>query len=182
MKASFLLPALAFALRVLANVPLVDIPPACLLRAVNTQDNPSDLSAVCGDEATAVQRAIASMCGDSQSVAQTAFISTCSAVGSSVAPYTATSKGASPTSEGTLSYTTAVYEPDCDCTTTVVRAATDGAAPISGVTATNGGSGTTAATNTAGDSSATGNAAADAKQVGSFAAAVIAIAGVVAVL
>jgi len=74
-----LLPLLALAVRVIAGSP-----PACLLSAVNTQDDPSDLSSVCGNEATDVQQAIASLCGDNQSVAQSDFIATCSAAGSSV--------------------------------------------------------------------------------------------------
>lgn len=149
MKASLFFPIAVFAVRVLA-----DVPPACLLSAVNTQDEPSDLAAICGSDAVEVQEAIASLCSDNASVAQSAFISTCSAAGSSVAPYTAT---------GTSSAT--------------------GTARTTGSSATqtsnaSGGS----ASNTAGGASATGNAAADVKQVGSFAAAAIAIAGVVAVL
>jgi hypothetical protein len=85
MKAPLLLPVLAsLALRVLANTPLIDTPPACLLQAVNTQEQPGNLTAVCGKEATDVQKAIASMCSSSESAAQSAFISTCSAAGSSV--------------------------------------------------------------------------------------------------
>jgi hypothetical protein len=80
MKASIILPVLGLAVRVLA-----DTPPACLLNAVNTQDDPSDLSSVCGDDAIDVQEAIASMCnGNAVSAAQSAFISTCSVAGSSV--------------------------------------------------------------------------------------------------
>ncbi len=79
MKLSLILSVFASAIGVLAAVP-----PACLLEAVNTQDDPSDLSAICGNEATDVQQAIASVCGNNQSVAQSAFISTCSSAGSSV--------------------------------------------------------------------------------------------------
>ena len=79
MKTYVLLPIVAFALRVLAEVP-----PACLLNAVNTQDNPADLAAICGKEALTVQEAIANMCDSNQPAAQSAFISTCSAAGSSV--------------------------------------------------------------------------------------------------
>lgn len=78
MKTSIILPLLALSVRVLA------IPPACLLDAVNTQEEPSDLSAICGNDAEEVQGAIASLCGDNQSVAQSAFIATCSGAGSSV--------------------------------------------------------------------------------------------------
>ncbi|EXJ77788.1 hypothetical protein A1O3_10017 [Capronia epimyces CBS 606.96] len=175
MKTSVILALFAAALGVLA-----DVPPACLLNAVNTQDNPSDLSAICGKEATDVQKAIASICGSNQSVAQSAFIATCSGAGSSVAPYTATSTsskgpttGASSTG-GSYVYTTAVYNSDCQCTTTIVTSATGGA--VASVT------GSASATSSAATTSSTGNAAADVKQVGSFAAAAIAMAAVVAVL
>jgi len=149
MKASLFFPIAFFAVRVLAEVP-----PACLLSAVNTQDEPSDLAALCGSDAEDVQEAIASLCSDNASAAQSAFISTCSAAGSSVAPYTAT---------GTPSQGTA---------------RTTGTSATQTPNASTGAS----ASNTAGGASATGNAAADVKQVGSFAAAAIAIAGVVAVL
>lgn len=80
MKTTLLFSVLALAVRVFAAVP-----PACLLSAVNIQDAPGDLDAVCGDEALEIQEAIASMCtGDNISVAQSAFISTCSVAGSSV--------------------------------------------------------------------------------------------------
>ena len=78
MKSSIILPLLALAGRVLA------VPPACLLDAVNTQDEPSDLSAICGADHKDVQQAIASLCGNNQAVAQSAFVSTCSGAGSSV--------------------------------------------------------------------------------------------------
>lgn len=82
MRTSIVLPLLALSVRVLA------IPPACLLNAVNTQDEPSDLEAICGSDAEDVQQAIVDLCGDSQSAAQSEFIATCSAAGSSVGEYT----------------------------------------------------------------------------------------------
>jgi hypothetical protein len=84
MRSSIQLQVLAlFALsaRVLA------VPPACLLNAVNEQDEPSDLSAICGSEAETVQQAIVDMCGDNEEAAQSAFIATCSAAGSSVGTF-----------------------------------------------------------------------------------------------
>ncbi|KIX94394.1 uncharacterized protein Z520_09780 [Fonsecaea multimorphosa CBS 102226] len=185
MKTSLLLQFVALAVRVV----LADIPPACLLSAVNTQDQPGNLSSICGNEATDVQKAIASMCsGNAVSVAQSAFISTCSVAGSSVAPYTASSSSNktshTSTAAGTFVYTTAVYNSDCSCTTTIVTSATTGAAVSTGLASATptGGSSGASGSNSAGGTSATGNAAADNKQVGSFVAAVIAIAGVVAVL
>jgi len=166
-----LLPTFLFAVRALA-----DVPPACLLSAVNTQDNPTDLSSLCGDEANDVQKAINSLCtSTNKSAAQSAFIATCSSAGSSVAPYTATSAATTSTPSGSFVYTTVV-----DGSTVVTSA---GSSPTSGAGASAEATGTTA-TNSAGESaaSATGNAASEQRQVGSFAAAVIAIAGVVAVL
>merc|ERR1712000_241510 len=121
------------------------------------------------DEATDVQKAINSLCtSTNKSAAQSAFIATCSSAGSSVAPYTATSAATTTTPSGSFVYTTVV-----DGSTIVTSA---GTSPTSGAGAS--------ATNSAGESaaSATGNAASEQRQVGSFAAAVIAIAGVVAVL
>lgn len=82
MKATLVLPTLLalFSARTLAATP-----PGCLLSAVNTQDNPTDLSSICGDDATDVQSAINSLCsGSNKSAAQSAFIATCSSAGSSV--------------------------------------------------------------------------------------------------
>lgn len=80
MKTTLLFSTLVLAVRVFAAVP-----PACLLNAVNTQDLPGDLDAICGDDALEIQGAIASLCtGDNVSIAQSAFISTCSVAGSSV--------------------------------------------------------------------------------------------------
>ncbi len=82
-----LLPTFLFAVRALA-----DVPPACLLSAVNTQDNPTDFSSLCGDEATDVQKAINSLCtSTNKSAAQSAFIATCSSAGSSVGTYCSSS-------------------------------------------------------------------------------------------
>ena len=79
MKSALVFPLLALASRVLTATP-----PACLLNAVNSQQDPSDLGAICGKEATNVQQAIASLCSDNASAAQSAFIATCSGAGSSV--------------------------------------------------------------------------------------------------
>jgi hypothetical protein len=80
MKTSIALSLLALAARVLAATP-----PGCLLNAVNTQDDPTDLSSICGSDATDVQEVIASICpSGAVSAAQSAFIATCSGAGSSV--------------------------------------------------------------------------------------------------
>ena len=61
-------------------------PPACLIAAVNIENNPSDLNTVCGSDAKKLQSAIQAKCsgGSMQSMAQSAFIATCSAAGKSV--------------------------------------------------------------------------------------------------
>lgn len=60
------------------------IPPACLIHGVNTQEDPADLSSVCGNGAKTVQKYLASNCGQQQDTAQKAFIATCSSAGTSV--------------------------------------------------------------------------------------------------
>jgi hypothetical protein len=59
-------------------------PPACLLAAVNQQQNPADLSSVCGSNGHQVQQAIASICGSNVAVAESAFAATCSSAGHKV--------------------------------------------------------------------------------------------------
>lgn len=80
------------------------IPPACLLHAVNTQDEPGDLNSVCGNGALTVQSHMAINCGKWEQDAQKAFIATCSSAGKSVAAYTAsaTSSGSSASRTGTV--------------------------------------------------------------------------------
>lgn len=83
MKPSLLLPILAsFALRVV----VADIHPAGLVQAIVKQEQqPANLTAICGQEGTDVQKAMPSMCSSSsESAAQSAFISTCSEAGSSL--------------------------------------------------------------------------------------------------
>lgn len=63
------------------------IPPACLLHAVNTQDEPGDLNSVCGHGALTVQSHMAVNCGKWEQDAQKAFIATCSSAGRSVGTY-----------------------------------------------------------------------------------------------
>ncbi|KIV79881.1 hypothetical protein PV11_07422 [Exophiala sideris] len=166
---SLLLALLTFTLCALADqLVLADTPPACLLQALNTRSQPFNLSAICGNEATGIQEAIASLCEGMQSAAQSAFIATCSSAGSSVVPYTSTSsQTTTPSSSIAYVYTTTING------STIIASTTD-------ATATKGGS--ASSKSSAGGALATGNAAAEVKQVGSFAAAVIAIAGVVAIL
>jgi len=175
---------------------LAQAPPACLLAAVNTEPNPADLGTICGSDALKVQKVIQSMCGSNVKAAQSAFLSTCSSAGKTVAPYTATSSssssGSSTSSGGTYIYTTAIYNSSCSCTQTIVTSHTGSTGPTglsfttgagAGSTGTTGGTGT--ATQTGIGASSTGGASPNRQQggvVGSFAAAVIAVAGAVLVL
>jgi len=171
-SSSLLLAIFTFILSAVADqLVLADTPPACLLQALNTQSKPSNLSAICGNEATDIQLAIASLCEPMQLAAQSAFIATCSSAGSSVAPYISASSTSRTTADPSSS--AYIYTTTIDGSTILTSTA--------GATATKGGS-APSGTISAGGTSATGNAAADVKQVGSFAAAVIAIAGVVAIL
>lgn len=67
----------------LANLALA-VTPGCLLQAVNTQTEPGDLSAVCGNGAKEIQAYIAGNCGAFEESAQQAFVNTCSSAGTSV--------------------------------------------------------------------------------------------------
>ena len=179
-------------------------PPACLLAAVNQQPYPANLTAVCGgSNGHKVQQAIASLCGSNVAVAESAFAATCSSAGVTVgmlslsqfnqdyagkpelltpillASYTAASSMPTNSANGTFVYTTLSYDSSCSCTKTIVTSATGGApGTASGVQATGSATATSSATGSAG---ATGAAAPGAQQaVGSLAAAVVAVAGLVA--
>ncbi|KAJ9619511.1 hypothetical protein H2203_008289 [Taxawa tesnikishii (nom. ined.)] len=66
-----------------ASLAAAATPPACLLAAVNTQPNPADLKAVCGN-ATKVEDTISSICNDDVKPAMSAFSSVCSSAGVAV--------------------------------------------------------------------------------------------------
>lgn len=74
----------AFALFAVAAQVAVAAPPACLLAAVNTQDDPSDMKAVCGDGASEVKKYLSSNCGDNTDAANDAFEEQCKDAGVSV--------------------------------------------------------------------------------------------------
>ncbi|RMD41099.1 hypothetical protein DV735_g4047, partial [Chaetothyriales sp. CBS 134920] len=195
-------------------------PPACLLQAVNTSDDPSDLGSICASKgAPSIQQAIFDNCasGKIESLAQSAFIATCSSAGSSVAKFIASSTESdssssttksshsssatsgsssdsdsdstssssddesssdesssssdesssdeSSSSHGTFVYTTAVYDSDCSCTSTVVTSATAASAASTGSLTTS-----------------TGGAANMLKDMGSLAVVMAAAVGVIAAL
>ncbi|CZT24680.1 uncharacterized protein RCC_10407 [Ramularia collo-cygni] len=60
-------------------------PPACLIGAVNTQDNPHDIKGVCsGDAAKEVAKSIGANCGDAKDDATKWFTSVCKDAGVTV--------------------------------------------------------------------------------------------------
>ena len=70
-KSAVLFALFSFAANVIAT------PPACLLAAVNGNDDPSDLKSLCGDGAKDIQSALAQGCGSNADSAQKAFIASC---------------------------------------------------------------------------------------------------------
>jgi len=157
---------------------VIAMPPACLLAAVEQQPNPANLTAVCGVNGHKVQQVIASICGSNVAAAESAFAATCSSAGQTVASYTASaSSKPSNSANGTFVYTTHSYDSSCSCTKTIVESTT-GAVPSAQAT----GSATATFSTATGSASAgaTGAAAPGAQQaVGSLAAAVVAVAGLV---
>ncbi|EME83977.1 uncharacterized protein MYCFIDRAFT_214564 [Pseudocercospora fijiensis CIRAD86] len=68
---------------------VVATPPACVLAAVNTQNDPSDFKTVCG--ASEVQQYMSSKCGNYLDTAQTYFSDYCKANGAKVASVSSSS-------------------------------------------------------------------------------------------
>lgn len=72
----------AFAIFAIAAQVVVASPPACLIGAVNTQDNPHDIEGVCtGDAAQEVMKTIGSKCGGAKDTATKWFASVCKDAG-----------------------------------------------------------------------------------------------------
>ncbi|KAF7186680.1 hypothetical protein HII31_11912 [Pseudocercospora fuligena] len=72
-----------FAILAVTAQVVVATPPACVIAAVNTQDDPSDFKAVCG--ASEVQQYMSSKCGDYLDTAQSYFSDYCKANDAEVA-------------------------------------------------------------------------------------------------
>ncbi|KAA6410668.1 MAG: hypothetical protein FRX48_06091 [Lasallia pustulata] len=157
----------------------VAAPPACLLAAVNTEPDPSNQTTVCGADASRVEAQIQNLCGNNTGAAMSAFSSACSEAGHTVPTASASKSGSSSTSVTTSSAgdsTIASSSGDSTITSSITVASTLGASgsattgvpldPASGGKATSSSSGSS--TSTGGSPRAT---------FGSFAAAVIAAAG-----
>ncbi|KAF1810282.1 hypothetical protein P152DRAFT_460790 [Eremomyces bilateralis CBS 781.70] len=130
----------------------VATPPACILAAANTQDNPADVEGICKNKASEIQGNLASICGGQNDNAQSAFAAICKSAGVTVSPYVASSSG---TSNGPSSGPTSTGSP------TGSESANTGGTP----------------TGSANPSDSTG--AASRREFGSFAAVAIAAAGLI---
>lgn len=126
-------------------------PPACLLAAINTQDDPSKVSDIC--KSSKMEPTIVSYCGDNTQQALSDFASVCKGVGVTVS-------SAAPSASGTLSakssgiasmnasiplttahvstsvlvYTTASFDSSCSCTKTAAITTTAVSGPTGVVT------------------------------------------------
>jgi len=76
--------ATAFGLFAIAAQVAVATPPACLIAAVNTQSDPSDVKTVCTSGASDVQSYMSDKCGDNLDAATSAWTSYCKDAGVTV--------------------------------------------------------------------------------------------------
>lgn len=102
-------------------------PPACLLAAVNTQPNPADLAAICGENAGDMQSEIESLCGGRMEEAMNAYEKVCAGSGYEVSTNStsaSSTRSAGPMSTGSSNhseivvYTSTYYDSDCKCSKT----------------------------------------------------------------
>ncbi|KXT17039.1 hypothetical protein AC579_4350 [Pseudocercospora musae] len=82
-----------FAILAVAAQVVVATPPACVIGAVNTQDDPSDFKAVCG--ASEVQQYMSSKCGNYLDTAQSYFSDYCKANDAQVASISSSTSSSS---------------------------------------------------------------------------------------
>ncbi|TKA27193.1 hypothetical protein B0A50_04530 [Salinomyces thailandicus] len=102
-------PAVLFALSSLATRIAVAAPPACLIAAVNTQPDPSDLNAVCsGGNATEVKRHLCKQCGSNFDIAMSGFSGVCSQAGVTIKDSSACEESASSSSSSFSSTRSAI--------------------------------------------------------------------------
>jgi hypothetical protein len=62
---------------------VVASPPACLIAAISTSENPSDVKSICSSPSS-IQSSLNSNCGSNASTAQNAFIAVCKDAGVTV--------------------------------------------------------------------------------------------------
>ncbi|KAF2100701.1 hypothetical protein NA57DRAFT_74299 [Rhizodiscina lignyota] len=135
------------------------IPPACLLGALNSQQNLGDIKGICSNGASDIQKGIAQLCGDNSDAAMKSFADTCKQVaGVSVSTAASSTESGSKTASGSHSATGT-------SSVDVLNPSASG---------TGSGSGSGSAT---GSAAATGTGAAGRNTAGSFAAVAMAVAG-----
>jgi len=110
-------------------------PPACLLAAVNTQDDPTDMQSICGHNASDLQSFLNKNCGDNKKAALSAFSDVCQSAGITVHEATASASASDESSTATktgssshhasttakpttIVYTSASFNSDCSCSKT----------------------------------------------------------------
>ncbi|PSK34586.1 hypothetical protein B9Z65_8912 [Elsinoe australis] len=160
-KTSFIFAAFAVA----AQLASAQTPPACLLAAVNTNQNPADVNAIC-KKSSEMGDKLNDMCGDNLDSAQKAFTSICKNAGVAVTLSASSSASASATGKNSSAswtpgqlvheYTTTYFDSSCSCTTTATRT---GTAYVGGSnsTITGSGNGTSQATPTGTSGSGSGS-------------------------
>jgi hypothetical protein len=165
-------------------------PPACLLAAINTQDDPSEVSDIC--KSSKMEPTIISYCGDNTQQALSDFASVCKGVGvtvSSAAPSASGTLSAKSSGNATINastplttahastsvfvYTPASFDSSCSCTKTAAITTTAVSGPTGVVT-----SGT--ATGTGAPAVSTG--AAGKNEMGRLAAAAVIVGGLFAAM
>jgi len=126
-------------------------PPACLLAAINTQDDPSKVSEIC--KSSTIEPTIISYCGNNTQQALSDFASVCKGLGITVSSVAPSASGTlSAKSSGTVSmnasipltaahastsifvYTTASFDSSCSCTKTAAITTTAVSGPTGVVT------------------------------------------------
>jgi len=172
----------------------VATPPACMLAAIMTQDDPSKVEDICKNGK--MSGYISSACGDDTQVAMNAYADVCKQAGVKVATSVSSSDSASATATPTgksashsgksaaitsiarttsvVVYTSASFDSDCSCTKTAAITSTEVSGPTGLATQATG-----AATGTAAAPAGTGAAGRVEMGMGAFAAVAM---GVFAVL
>ncbi|MCJ1225439.1 hypothetical protein MMC12_002088 [Toensbergia leucococca] len=154
-KSTILLALFAASAQIVAAVP-----PACLLAAVNTEQNPADLPTICGVDSPKVQNQIKNLCGGNTDAALTAFYDVCKSAGVTVSSVSSSGSSSSSSSasaysssasasvsgapygtgNSTVVYTSTYFDTVCSCTKTTAISAT-GALGSSGFASATTGSG-----------------------------------------
>jgi len=188
----------AFVLAFFAIAKLATATPACLLAAINTQDDPSKVSDIC--KSSKMEPTIISYCGDNTQQALSDFASVCKGVGVAVSSAAPSASGTlSAKSSGTASmnasiplttahastsvfvYTTASFDSSCSCTKTAAITTTAVSGPT-GIVASGTASGTVTGTATGTGALVVSTGAAGKNEMGRLAAVAVVVGGLFAAM